>query len=326
MNTPRPSMNISAVERDTGLGKDTLRVWERRYGFPAPTRDEHGERQYPAEQVDRLRLIKRLIDQGHRPGRLVGADDAQLVVLASGSERAPGAAAAAASIADARPAAATTPLIETALAQLRAHQPDALRQTLNQAMLRNGLHRFIVDTVGPLNVAVGEAWMRGEIEVFEEHLYTEQIKTLLRQAMATLPGNGAAPRVVLTTLPEELHTLGLLMVQALLALDGATCIALGAQTPLFDIGLAARAHRADIVALSFSASFNARQVAPLVAQLRELLPPQVELWIGGGGAERVRPAPGICVLPCLDAALGALDAWRRRADAPASGEADRAAA
>ncbi|HRI93726.1 MAG TPA: MerR family transcriptional regulator, partial [Accumulibacter sp.] len=35
-----PVMNIGAVERDTGLGKDTLRVWERRYGFPQPTRDE----------------------------------------------------------------------------------------------------------------------------------------------------------------------------------------------------------------------------------------------------------------------------------------------
>jgi len=51
--TTLPSMNISAVERDTGLGKDTLRVWERRYGFPQPTRDDNGERVYPAEQVDR---------------------------------------------------------------------------------------------------------------------------------------------------------------------------------------------------------------------------------------------------------------------------------
>jgi hypothetical protein len=25
---------ISAVERETGLSKDTLRMWERRYGFP----------------------------------------------------------------------------------------------------------------------------------------------------------------------------------------------------------------------------------------------------------------------------------------------------
>ena len=35
---------IAAVERDTGLSKDILRVWERRYGFPKPGRDAFGER------------------------------------------------------------------------------------------------------------------------------------------------------------------------------------------------------------------------------------------------------------------------------------------
>lgn len=33
---------IAEVERDTGIGKDTLRVWERRYGFPQPLRDSLG--------------------------------------------------------------------------------------------------------------------------------------------------------------------------------------------------------------------------------------------------------------------------------------------
>ncbi|TXG94449.1 MAG: MerR family transcriptional regulator, partial [Rhodocyclaceae bacterium] len=63
--------SIAAVERDTGLAKDTLRVWERRYGFPTPARDANGERLYPSAQVERLRLIKRLMDQGFRPGKLV---------------------------------------------------------------------------------------------------------------------------------------------------------------------------------------------------------------------------------------------------------------
>ena len=48
-------MSIAAVERDTGLSKDTLRIWEKRYGFPLPTRDTQGERCYPMEQVERLR-------------------------------------------------------------------------------------------------------------------------------------------------------------------------------------------------------------------------------------------------------------------------------
>ena len=62
-------LSIAAVERETGISKDALRVWERRYGFPMPTRNAFGERVYPAAQVGRLRMIRRLMDQGMRPGR-----------------------------------------------------------------------------------------------------------------------------------------------------------------------------------------------------------------------------------------------------------------
>ena len=37
-------LNITAVERETGLSKDVLRMWERRYGYPKPDRDANGER------------------------------------------------------------------------------------------------------------------------------------------------------------------------------------------------------------------------------------------------------------------------------------------
>src|SRR4051795_4308316 len=64
-------LNISAVERETGLSKDVLRMWERRYGFPKPARDENGERQYSAAEVTKLRAIKRLMDVGTRPGKII---------------------------------------------------------------------------------------------------------------------------------------------------------------------------------------------------------------------------------------------------------------
>ena len=75
-------LNISAVERETGLSKDVLRMWERRYGFPEPTRDDNAERQYPPEQVAKLRIIKRLMDTGMRPGKLMERSLAELNTLA----------------------------------------------------------------------------------------------------------------------------------------------------------------------------------------------------------------------------------------------------
>ena len=71
-------MRISEVERDTGLAKETLRVWERRYDFPQPERDEQGERLYPHTQVEQLRIIRRLMDHGFRPGKIVGKNLGQL--------------------------------------------------------------------------------------------------------------------------------------------------------------------------------------------------------------------------------------------------------
>ena len=64
-------LSIAAVERDTGIAKDTLRVWERRYNFPMPLRDKNDDRVYPADQIEKLRILKRLLDSGFRPGRIV---------------------------------------------------------------------------------------------------------------------------------------------------------------------------------------------------------------------------------------------------------------
>ncbi len=303
----QPSMNIGAVERDTGLGKDTLRVWERRYGFPLPDRDDKGERLYPADQVARLRVIRRLMDQGYRPGRLLAASEAELAELSAPPVPV-----------NATPLVENSLLLQT-LALIRQHDVPGLRQTLEQAMMRQGLQGFVLNTIAPLNHAVGEAWTRGELEIFEEHLYSEQMQSLLRRAIGNLTQATGQPRIVLTTVPEEQHILGLLMAEALFALDGASCFSLGTQTPLLDIRMAAQAQTADIVAISFSAAFPARQMAPLISQLRTLLPENIELWIGGAGANRIPAQPGVILLCGLQDALSALANWRQKRAQPADG-------
>lgn len=58
---PKVMLPINAVERETGISKELLRMWERRYGFPCPERDEQGDRIYAPEQVSKLRVIRRLL-------------------------------------------------------------------------------------------------------------------------------------------------------------------------------------------------------------------------------------------------------------------------
>ena len=297
-------LNISAVERETGLSKDVLRMWERRYRFPKPDRDENGERQYTTADVGKLRTIKRLMDVGLRPGKIIALSLSELNAMA-----------------DARTPSRQDPvapaLERDVLAMLRTHDTTALQHALANLMMRQGLQRFVLDTVTPLNRAVGDAWMRGDLQVFEEHLYTEQVHVALRAAINALPRPAGTPRMLLTTFPAEHHAIGLLMVEAMMVPEGVSCISLGPQTPLEDIRRAAIAHKAHIVALSFSAAFPVRQATDGLTTLRRQLPAHVMLWAGGEMTRRVRKTmTGTVLIPDLGATLNALRNWRSHWNPP----------
>lgn len=299
MNAPSPApLSIAAVERETRLSKDVLRVWEKRYGFPTPERDANGERCYPREQVERLRLMKRLMDQGLRPGRLAQLPARELAALLARAPAAPGLNAGQES----------APLADL-LATLE-RDPAALQDALRQHLVRQGLDRFVEDIAAPLTAAVGTGWEVGRFDVADEHFYTEVMTRVLRQAIAALPAAGDAPKILLTTLAGETHGLGLMMAEALLALEDASCVSLGTDTPLPSILRAAAMHGADIVALSFSAAYPRRQLAASLQELRALLPPQVALWAGGAGIAGLAPIADLVLLPTLDSGRQALARWR----------------
>jgi DNA-binding transcriptional MerR regulator/methylmalonyl-CoA mutase cobalamin-binding subunit len=296
MNQENSLFNIGVVERETGIGKDTLRVWEKRYGFPVPVRDQHEDRLYPGEQVDRLRLIKRLLDIGMRPAKVVGLSMPELNALLSESPKSE--------------LGYSEELLEF-VELIKAHQAAELKFALNLALMRQGMPDFLSKTIDPLNKLVGEAWLRGEILVFEEHLYSEQINSVLRASISTIRNTGGSPRVLMTTLPGEEHNLGLLMAEATLCLCGAQCTMLGVQTPIGEIVLAARAHRADIVALSFSMAMPPLQVKSGLQQLRQALPQEVTLWAGGAGVARQRkPEDGVQYMGPLSDLTEAVGVWR----------------
>lgn len=308
------ALPIAAVEKETGLAKDTLRAWEKRYGFPQPLRDAAGDRRYPPDQVQRLQLIGRLLDAGLRPGKVVGLDNEALqeqlanlpprgVNTASGTE-------------PREPAREHDALLQELLDTISASDPVALRHALVRAQLGMGLAAFVTELVAPLTTAVGQAWAQGRFEVFEEHLFTEVLTGVMRNAIASLttpPGPGG-PRVLLTTLPQEQHGLGLLMVEALLALEGCACVSLGTQTPLGDVVQAAQAHRADVVALSFTNVQNGSNVLASLRSLRAQLPGSVALWVGGAcSALYQKPLNGITAVQPLSELRRLVAQWRETA-------------
>ena len=305
-----PLLSIAAVERETGIGKDTLRAWERRYGFPVPQRDAAGIRGYPRALVDRLGLIRRALLAGQRPGRLLALAPAELdAVLASlAATPAPPARA----NAHGRPGVLD---VAEGLRALRAGGAESLRHWLTLGLARTGLASFVVEGVAPLNIAVGQAWLEGRVAVYEEHLYSEAVQAVLRSALVPFQTGleASAPRLLLTTVPGEAHGLGLLMAEALMTLQACHCLSLGTQTPIADIAAAAAAHRIDVVALSFSASLAPAQALPALAALRASLPANVDIWAGGGSpALHGLRIAGIRVMSGLVEIGDAVAEWRSR--------------
>ena len=306
--------SIAEVERETGLGKDTLRVWERRYGFPVPLRDALGERAYPDEQLQRLRLLKRLLDAGHRPGKVVALPLEQLkgllqavAAVKEGSVR-QGAAALHVPLDDA----------STWVKWLSSDRTDKVRQTLQQRILRDGLGHVVDQLVAPLCALVGQAWMRGEVSVYQEHLFTETLQSVLREAIASVDASGQTlqqrPRVLLTTTPGEQHGLGLLMAECHFALESCTRFVLGTSTPIADIVLAVRQLRIEVLALSFSAYASRRDLLESLLQLREQLSADVQIWVGGAAAaQHARALPkGVALMRQPADVSTQVQAWRLR--------------
>lgn len=291
---------ISAVEKETRVSKELLRMWERRYGFPAPERDDAGDRIYTGETVEKLKLVRQLIDRGFRPGRLMPMPTAALRELQSGGDRL---------------ASSALPLTsgpgEALVTLLRRRDADALRYWFSQSLSEQGLRHFITQTLLQANEAVGLAWQCGQIAIHEEHLYTEQANSALRQAMQQLYPHRLPPRVMLTTLPEEGHGLGLLMVEVMLRLAQCDILSFGTELPLADIVEAAVAHRVDVLALSFSAAYGEANTRRMLAALASQLPAGVMIWVGGAGVRAFEGLPiDMQVITDLNRIDSAVAAWR----------------
>jgi MerR family transcriptional regulator, light-induced transcriptional regulator len=279
---------IGTVERDTGIGRDTLRIWERRYGFPTPERNAKGERVYSAAQISRLQLIRRLMDQGMRPGKVVPLDKSALHELDK-----------------ALPQVSSMPSeIEPTLARLieLASAGDAARldAALEQALSRDGLRACVFLPLPPLTGPVGDLWAGGQLQVFEEHFVSRQLVRFLDVAMSRLGFPPEDPQVLLATLPGERHALGLLMVEALLRHGGSATLNMGTDVPMDQIVSAVQRTRVKTVALSFSGCYPRGPIRAHLEELVSRLPPGVDVWIGGAGVRRLPRLPSSVTRKTLD--------------------------
>lgn len=296
-STPeRAGCSIRVTARLTALPPDTLRVWERRYGFPKPERAAGGSRLYSAEDVETLVLLASALKVGYRPSEVVGKPRAEVARLVA--------------LAHPRGAMSTgLPTIDSLIEALATDDVASVKRELRQASVLLGPKRFVTDLAQPLSVRVGEEWANGKLEVRHEHVMSACLSTQLRLLASAFDERPGHPIVLLATLPSESHGLGLEMIALYLALHDVTPRLVGVDTPPEQIVRAAKSHNADAVGIAVVRPTSLGTVAKQLRTVIGDLPRRTRVWLGGGAARDLDLQGDVRVVstwPELDAAITSL--------------------
>ena len=193
----------------TGIGADTLRKWERRYGVLRPNRTTGGQRRYDERDVARVEWLRDRLADGFRIGEAAAllADDAATTTSS------------------------TSGLRDAIVAAVSDSDPRQLTALVEQAFTLHDVETAVEEIVAPALRTVGDRWANGAECIAEEHLLSEAVRSRLRVLLADRR-HAVRGTAVLACAPGERHELGLLALAVLLQADGWLAVYLGADAPL----------------------------------------------------------------------------------------------
>jgi len=278
---------IRVVARRTGLSRDVLRAWELRYDAVDPDRTGGGQRLYSDADIDRLRLLQRAVEGGRRIGQVAPLGTSELQRLVEEDQRAATRAATASLVG---PSASTAGgFLDECLESVADMDVVRLDAVLTRAAAALHASELIDHVVAPLMTEIGELWWKKRLTPGHERLATAVVRRTLDQLRHAMQRpNG--PAIVVATPSGQHHEIGAMLAAAAAAAEGWRVIYLGADLPATSIATAVRMASARAVALSIIFPPNDPRLAGELRALRENVPPDTPIIVGGGAAAGYRDA------------------------------------
>jgi DNA-binding transcriptional MerR regulator len=275
----RDSLHIREVVRITGLRREQLYMWQRRYGFPNPARDAFGDRVYPPDQIARLKVIKQLLSEGWRAGAVVPLAESALQSMLG------------IAVEDPQPLADE---IAVAVKLLGEHRVGELQNHLSKLLVGQGMRRFLEQTLIPLNEAIHEHVVRGDMQNFQELRFADLAQRLLRDVTRLVRPTRDARQILLATPPNDPNQLGLAILELLLFTEGVNCLTLGSGVPAQEVAGAARSYKVSLAILLFDRGISGKIAGQEIRSLRTALPEDLPLIVSGRAVNLLaKPIPNV---------------------------------
>jgi DNA-binding transcriptional MerR regulator/methylmalonyl-CoA mutase cobalamin-binding subunit len=273
----QPRHPIRVVARRTGLTPAVLRAWEKRYEVVVPSRTDGGQRLYSDEDVERLALLHRAVEEGRGISQVAAmpTEELQALVREDEVERR--------TLTPPEPldGASAARVLEMAQRAVTQMDPEELERVLRRAALAFSVPTVVDDIIVPLLARIGTAWESGRVGPAHEHLGTVVIRRFLEWMLGTVDVSRAAPVMVSATPAGEKHELGALLSAVSGAAEGWKGIFLGPDLPADELVSAAVRLEAEVLTLSCVDPRTAQALPSEIATVRERLPADVHLVIGG---------------------------------------------
>jgi DNA-binding transcriptional MerR regulator/methylmalonyl-CoA mutase cobalamin-binding subunit len=270
---------IRAVAKLTGLSLDTLRAWERRYQAVMPERGRRG-RLYTEHDLERLQLLREVVNQGHAIGQVARLGDKDLRQFLE-----PGGYAAEEVASRVQASIGSSDFLGSVVGAIEHFDYAGADLELSRLATLVRPRQLIHEVVLPLMRLVGKQFCSGRFNIAQEHMTSAIMRNLLGALVRTYTIRGATGRLLFATPPGELHEFGILAGAMLAAGGGLGIVYLGPNLPAEDIISAAKRSSSQVVVLGILAANE--QVRSSVKQVLRALQGRMELWLAGSHAAEV---------------------------------------
>jgi DNA-binding transcriptional MerR regulator/methylmalonyl-CoA mutase cobalamin-binding subunit len=287
-----PRHPIGVAARRTGLKPDLIRAWERRYGAVEPGRTDTRRRFYSDADIERLLLLRRVVNTGRGIGQVANLSNEQLQALVAEEEPRPYPAPPMPSAVPGSAEEIAESFLHLCLSAAQRLDVKDLELQIERASVALSRTNLLEKLLVPLMQRIGDLWHQGALRPIHEHMASSVVRSFLGGIRGAYHIEATAPHLVVTTPARQHHELGALIAAATAAGEGWQVTYLGPDLPSEEIAAAALQKGARAVALSVTYPPDDPMLRDDLRRLRRLLGSRTVLIVGGRSAAAYADALG----------------------------------